>query len=74
MVLDVITFQTKDFFVICLEQLNTIILVKNEARGLGCLTKRPSHSPKALTKSHFKLIPSEGNAFLNYICLRGLPC
>ena len=36
--------------------------------------QRPSHSPKALTKSPFKLIPSEGNAFLNYICLRGLPC
>ena len=34
MVLDVITFQTKKFFVICLEQPNTVNQIHNEASSL----------------------------------------
>ncbi len=66
MVLDVITFQTKDF----------LCHLSRATKNYNFRTRLEGFvvSPKALTKSPFKLIPSKGNAFLNYICLRGLPC
>ncbi len=62
------------FFVICLEQLNTVYQIHKESGGLCCLTKGPLTHQKPSPNALPNIFHSRIVFFLNYICLRGVPC